>query len=74
MWRDQDLNVHLGLDASFQTFPSPTYHRLRPSSLEENLLNISSPFLPSTYLPLISRHLWGTVLPRQGLCSKMAMR
>lgn len=65
----QDLSVHSGLDASFQTIPS-TFHRLRPSSLEENLLNISSPFLSSTYLLLISRHLWGTVLPRQGLCSK----
>lgn len=40
-WQDQDLNVHPGLDASFQTFPSSTFHRLGPSSPEENLLNVS---------------------------------
>lgn len=72
--QDQDLNVYPGPDASFQTFPSSTFRRLRPSFPEENLLSIPSPSLPSTYLPLVSSHLWGTVLPRQGLRSEMVMR
>lgn len=72
--QDQDLNVYPGPDASFQTFPSSTFRRLRPSFPEENLLSIPSPSLPSTYLPLVSSHLGGTVLPRQGLRSEMVMR
>ena len=37
-WQDQDLNVHPGLDASFQTFPSSTFHRLGPSPDENGFL------------------------------------
>lgn len=57
------MNVYPRLDASFQTNPSAAFHGLRPSSLEQKLLNTSSSFPPSY---LLASDMEGAVLPRQG--------